>query len=89
MLVVWDPNGAGDQAKGKQNLPRAGNELTFPSSSGIWQSVWLEPVSAVSIERLVATPDLDRTPSRCMWSCAANRRNSTTAPGPQAACRLP
>ena len=61
MLVVWDPNGAGDQAKGKQNLPRAGNELTFPSSSGIWQSVWLEPVSAVSIERLVATPDLDRS----------------------------
>ena len=60
-LVVWDPTSAGDQAKGKQALPQGNRELRFPPTSGIWQSVWLEPVSAVSIERLVLTPDLDRS----------------------------
>lgn len=61
MLAVWDPTNTGDQANGKQFLPGRNREVRFAPSSGIWQSVWLEPVSAVSIERLVLTPDVDRS----------------------------
>jgi len=59
-LAAWDPTNTGDQGSGKQMLPQGDRERRFPPSSGIWQSVWMEPVPAVSIERLVLTPDVDR-----------------------------
>ena len=33
--------------------------ILYTSSTGIWQSVWLEGVPAMSIARLEATPDID------------------------------
>lgn len=60
LVVVWDPTSAGDQSSGKQHLPADSRPLVYPPSTGIWQTVWLEPVPSVSIERLVLTPDLDR-----------------------------
>jgi len=60
-LVVWDPTNAGDQSVGKQQLPSGRPELRYPPTSGIWQTVWLEPVPAVSIEHLLLTPDVDRS----------------------------
>jgi len=58
-MAVWDPTSAGDQANGKQGLPRGAGELRYPPSSGIWQTVWLEPVATVSIGQLLLTPDVD------------------------------
>ncbi|MCY2950520.1 MAG: hypothetical protein NTU53_00895, partial [Planctomycetota bacterium] len=41
--------------------PSGGRELRYPPTTGIWQTVWLEPVPSLSIERLVLTPDLDHS----------------------------
>ena len=42
---------------GKQrNEPRAG--CSTPGSSGIWQTVWMEPVRAAHIDKLDITADL-------------------------------
>jgi hypothetical protein len=49
LVRVADPTDSGSQPRGKQALvPGAGTSLT--SVSGIWQSVWLEPVPALSIQ---------------------------------------
>jgi hypothetical protein len=47
----------GDQPRGKQSRKPEG--IFYTASSGIWQTVWLEPVPVVSIDRLVCVPDLD------------------------------
>lgn len=53
---VEDRNEAGGFPVGKQrNAPRG---LAYTGASGIWQTVWLEPVSAAHIEKLDITPDL-------------------------------
>jgi len=61
VVGVTDSTNTGMQAVGKQTLPdkRQGTHRYTPSS-GIWQTVWLEPVSTVSIQRLKLMPDVDR-----------------------------
>jgi hypothetical protein len=56
-LVVgaFDPT-TGDDMLGKQTLNPGG--IFYTPSSGIWQTVWLEPVSAPHITRLDLTPDV-------------------------------
>ena len=44
-------------ARGKQRLDRG--KIWYTAQSGIWQTVWLEPVPASYVERLVLTPHLD------------------------------
>jgi beta-galactosidase/beta-glucuronidase len=59
-LVVsgWDPSDTHWQQRGKQVLePRI---IYYTATSGIWQTVWLEPVSPKNhIERLSLVPDID------------------------------
>lgn len=43
--------------RGKQDLNPSG--IFYTSSSGIWQTVWMEPVPEVSVDELELTPDLD------------------------------
>jgi hypothetical protein len=65
VVAVLDATG-GVQPKGKQctsNLEALGT-LAYTCSSGIWQTVWLEPVREGSIERLSITPDVDRGEAR-------------------------
>jgi beta-galactosidase/beta-glucuronidase len=57
VVSVWDPTDAGLQQRGKQVLrPKS---IWYAPVSGIWQTVWLEGVPAVSIQSLTLTPDLD------------------------------
>jgi beta-galactosidase/beta-glucuronidase len=44
--------------RGKQDWWPAPHEIWYPRTTGIWQSVWLEPVPATSIAALRWTPDL-------------------------------
>jgi len=61
VVSVLDSTNANMQAQGKQRLSDMGRAFTsYTPSSGIWQTVWMEPVPAVSIERLKITPDVDR-----------------------------
>jgi hypothetical protein len=56
MVVDTDPT-EGDQPRGKQSLHPQG--IFYSSNSGIWQTVWLEPVPEVCIDGIWMTPDLD------------------------------
>jgi hypothetical protein len=57
LVAVWDPTDAGTQPRGKQ--VRRPNGIWYTPTSGIWQTVWLEPVSTASIVDLKITPDVD------------------------------
>ncbi|MDX3192208.1 glycoside hydrolase family 2 TIM barrel-domain containing protein [Streptomyces sp. MN03-5084-2B] len=56
IVGVADPNDQGGQPLGKQR--RAGDGIFYTPSSGIWQTVWMEPVASARIDRLDVTPDL-------------------------------
>ena len=60
VLVVWDPTNLGDQAVGKQALPEQKKGFRYTPTTGIWQSVWLEPAGELYIEQLKLTPDVDK-----------------------------
>jgi hypothetical protein len=55
---VYDPTDNGGFPRGKQTLHPQG--IMYTSTTGIWQTVWLEPVPAVHIEDFRITPDIDR-----------------------------
>ncbi|UCH63515.1 MAG: beta-galactosidase [Fidelibacterota bacterium] len=57
-LSVWDPTDAGTQPRGKQVSEPEG--IWYTAVTGIWQTVWLEPVPPVSIDGLTIVPDIDR-----------------------------
>lgn len=59
VVSAWDPSDAGTQPRGKQ--VRKPNGIWYTSTSGIWQTVWLEPVGAAHLTKLNITPDLDRS----------------------------
>jgi hypothetical protein len=55
-VCVTDPT-EGDQPRGKQSRKPEG--IFYTASSGIWQTVWLEPVPEICIDRLKTAADLD------------------------------
>jgi|SRR5271157_1235410 len=57
VVAVWDPTDTGLQPRGKQVLNP--NGIWYTAVSGIWQTVWLEPVPADYIQEISMTPDLD------------------------------
>ena len=54
---VWDGTDTGFQPRGKQVSKPGG--IWYTSVTGIWQTVWLEPVPQQYIAGLRTTPDLD------------------------------
>ncbi|MEA3440013.1 MAG: glycoside hydrolase family 2 TIM barrel-domain containing protein [Chloroflexota bacterium] len=57
IVAVWDPTDEHWQQKGKQVLhPKT---IWYTAVSGIWQTVWLEPVPGTYLRRLKLTPDID------------------------------
>jgi beta-galactosidase/beta-glucuronidase len=48
-----------EQPRGKQDWLERPHDIWYPRTTGIWQTVWLEPVPAQSIQRVVWTPYLD------------------------------
>ncbi len=56
VLRVQDPSETGVGARGKQRLDRG--TIWYTAQSGIWQTVWLEPVPAAYVEGLVLEPRL-------------------------------
>ncbi len=56
-VAVWDPTDTGLQPRGKQVLNP--NGIWYTAVTGIWQTVWLEPVPAAYIRSLQMVPDLD------------------------------
>ena len=57
IVAVWDPSDAGYQARGKQ--VRRPNGIWYTPVTGIWQTVWLEPVPLSHIRKIKITPNID------------------------------
>jgi len=55
VVAVHAPVDGANVMVGKQRLKPEG--IFYTAASGIWQSVWLEPVPATSLAQLVFTPD--------------------------------
>jgi beta-galactosidase/beta-glucuronidase len=51
----------GVQPRGKQSTWYASSQAWYPRTTGIWQTVWLEPVPRRHIERLKTIPDVGRS----------------------------
>ena len=58
IVRVYDPTDKGGQPRGKQDSIQKG--IMYTPTSGIWQTVWLEPVSKTYIEDLKIVPDIDK-----------------------------
>lgn len=59
IVGVFDPTDSGEQARGKQvHDPK---DIWYTATTGIWQTVWLEPVPVTRVDYLRFTPDVDRS----------------------------
>jgi beta-galactosidase/beta-glucuronidase len=56
-VEVFDPTDLGGQPRGKQKLKPG--SIMYTATTGIWQTVWLEPVPPAHIESLRIVPDVD------------------------------
>ncbi|MEU2026386.1 LamG-like jellyroll fold domain-containing protein [Streptomyces sp. NPDC016469] len=57
VVGVTDTTGP-DQPTGKQSANPGG--IFYTASSGIWQTVWMEPVAPAAVDSLTTTPDIDK-----------------------------
>ncbi|MGD8867425.1 MAG: glycoside hydrolase family 2 TIM barrel-domain containing protein [Gemmatimonadales bacterium] len=57
VVSVWDPTDRGDQPRGKQVLEP--HSIWYTAVTGIWQTVWLEPVPATYVRALTIVPDAE------------------------------
>lgn len=59
VVRVFDPTDKGGFPRGKQSLP--GGEIMYTPTTGIWQTVWLEPVPLINIKDIKIIPDIDQS----------------------------
>lgn len=62
LISVWDPTDAGFQPRGKQ--VREPHGIWYTAVTGIWQTVWLEPVPKTHVQSLEIVPDVDASAIR-------------------------
>ncbi|MGI8868876.1 MAG: glycoside hydrolase family 2 protein [Mycobacteriales bacterium] len=72
VLRARDPRSA-PQARGKQSRRYANYACVYTRTTGIWQTVWLEPVPDVSLRRTRITPDLAGSTFHLQQPITANR----------------
>jgi len=71
---VWDPTDEGGFPRGKQTLNPQG--IMYTSVTGIWQTVWLEPVARVSIREIKIVPDVDNSVVKLTVNTLGNVRGA-------------
>ncbi len=85
VISVWDPTDEGEQARGKQvRRPRS---IWDTAVTGIWQTVWLEPVPPNYVQRLedprrmpIATASASKSrPPAAAWSPRPNPSTSSSS----------
>lgn len=57
IVRVFDPTIKGGQPRGKQTTNPGG--IMYTPTTGIWQTVWLEPVSKGAVKDIKIVPDID------------------------------
>jgi hypothetical protein len=68
VVSVWDPTNAGTQPRGKQVVKPGG--IWYTAVTGIWQTVWAEPVPEPYIKSINITPDIDSKSVRVTAACS-------------------
>jgi len=58
IIRIWDPSNKGFQPRGKQVTKPSG--IWYTSVTGIWQTVWMEPVGDNFISRIKTNTNIDR-----------------------------
>lgn len=58
VVRVWDPTDQSHQPRGKQVSKPHG--IWYTAVTGIWQTVWIEPVAVNHITRIKTIPDIDQ-----------------------------
>ncbi|MCC4211265.1 glycoside hydrolase family 2 protein [Leeuwenhoekiella parthenopeia] len=78
-LTIWvnDPTNTKGIAYGKQNEDRFNNpqRFAYSASSGIWQTVWLEPVPAQHIDYLKILPFVDDSEVEVLVNASAKAQS--------------
>ncbi len=75
IVSVWDPTNEGTQPCGKQVTNPHG--IWYTSVTGIWQTVWLEPVPRTYIQSLKIVPNLDENEVRITVETIGDIRNGS------------
>lgn len=73
VLTVWDPTDEGFQPHGKQVMNPHG--IWYTAVTGIWQTVWLEPVSSAYIRALRIVPDFEGSKATILSRCSEEALN--------------
>ena len=60
VIRVWDELRSGRQPAGKQSERLESYGCMYTRTTGIWQTVWMEPVSPQALKRVFAIPDIDQ-----------------------------
>ncbi|MDR2346496.1 MAG: hypothetical protein LBE18_10545 [Planctomycetaceae bacterium] len=58
LVYVFDPTNHGEQPRGKQSINPSGTQ--YRSVTGIWQTVWIEPVAKSYIKSLNISTNIDQ-----------------------------
>lgn len=75
IVQVYDPTESNWQDRGKQ--VRESKGFWYTSTSGIWQTVWLEPVPENYIKNIKLTPDIDASEIKIEVESVADARIKT------------
>jgi beta-galactosidase/beta-glucuronidase len=74
-VKIFDPSNKGHQPRGKQSLEP--NGVWYSSVSGIWQTVWLEPVPEDYLQEIRLSPDADNAVLTIEPTVNHHRKNLT------------
>jgi len=77
IVRVFDPTESAGQPRGKQENPPHGNLIMYTPVTGIWQTVWLEPLKNCSIKDLKIVPDVDGNRLKLRVDTAGKAANAT------------
>ena len=69
-VEAWDPIKDERIARGKQFWEERSQFIWYTPSTGIWQTVWMEPVEETHFERIHFTPDIDEGTVRIDYELA-------------------
>jgi len=72
-VKVYDPTTQKGFPRGKQAMNSEG--IMYTSTTGIWQTVWLEPVAQTRIENFRITPDIDKSVLKLQVFARGRRAN--------------
>jgi beta-galactosidase/beta-glucuronidase len=73
LVRVWDPTDKGYQPRGKQTSRPS--DIWYTAVTGIWQTVWIEPVADNHITAIKAIPDIDNNTMKLTIATSAPSAN--------------